>query len=232
MFSEKGEGGRLNRKDFLLFVSSVALAAMLFCYFNISSGYAEAVIGLEPPSIEGTQYAPGSYVNVSVFVEGVTDLRVVTFNISFDPTVLEYRLFMLDALDNNPHPQMLIANGFIWFNITYELPITTISPCNLVNFTFFVPARGRTPLDMHDTLMLDSNGDPIPHTASDGYFDNYNPYDLNQDGKVDTRDLGIVGLAFGSYPGAPNWNPIADVNNDGYVDMVDMALVASHFGEY
>ena len=219
-------------RNFLLYISSIALAAMLFSYFNVSLGYAEAVIGIEPPSIEGTQYAPGSYVNMSVFVGEITDLRVVTFNISFDPAVLEYRLFMLDALENKPHPQMLIHDGFIWFNITYELPITTVSPCNLVNFTFYVHARGRTPLDVHDTSMFDSNGDPIPHTASDGYFDNYNPYDLNQDGKVDMRDLGIVGLAFGSYPGAPNWNPVADVNDDGYVNMVDMALVASHFGEY
>ena len=72
----------------------------------------------------------------------------------------------------------------------------------------------------------------IDNKVIDGYFSNFNPYDLNLDGKVDIKDIAIVGAAFGSYPGHPNWNPIADVDNDGVVSVRDMALVAAHFGEY
>jgi len=56
-------------------------------------------------------------------------------------------------------------------------------------------------------------------------------YDLNQDGKIDMRDIAIAARAFGSTPGSPNWNPVADVNGDGKVDMKDIAPVARNFGK-
>jgi hypothetical protein len=56
--------------------------------------------------------------------------------------------------------------------------------------------------------------------------------DLNNDGRVDMRDIAIVAYAFGSYPGQPRWNPQADINQDGKVDMVDVALVAMNFGKH
>jgi len=61
--------------------------------------------------------------------------------------------------------------------------------------------------------------------------------DLNYDGKVDIKDIAIVALAYGSYPGHPKWNPIADITGqnylepDGEIDIRDIALVARHFGE-
>lgn len=54
--------------------------------------------------------------------------------------------------------------------------------------------------------------------------------DLNEDKKVDMRDLAIVCKAYGSHPGHPGWNPIADVNQDGKVDMVDVSTVAKEYG--
>jgi PKD repeat protein len=63
------------------------------------------------------------------------------------------------------------------------------------------------------------------------------PYDINGDGVVNIIDVATVAAAFGSYPGAPNWNPAADITGpagvpDGKVDIIDVALVAAHFGEY
>jgi len=55
--------------------------------------------------------------------------------------------------------------------------------------------------------------------------------DLNGDGKVDIKDIAIVAKAYGSYPGYPNWNPIADLNGDGKVDIKDVAIVAKQFGK-
>jgi parallel beta-helix repeat protein len=51
------------------------------------------------------------------------------------------------------------------------------------------------------------------------------------DGKVDMRDLGVVASAFGSSPGHPRWNQIADINQDNKVDMRDIGTTAKHFGE-
>jgi hypothetical protein len=55
-------------------------------------------------------------------------------------------------------------------------------------------------------------------------------YDLNFDGKVDLKDVYLVGKAFGSSPGDPKWNPLADVNRDGRIDLKDYFVLAKHFG--
>jgi uncharacterized protein (DUF2141 family) len=54
--------------------------------------------------------------------------------------------------------------------------------------------------------------------------------DINNDRKVDVRDIGAVAKAFGTYEGHPNWNPAADINNDGKVDVKDLGMVCKCFG--
>lgn len=61
-------------------------------------------------------------------------------------------------------------------------------------------------------------------------------WDVDSDGKTDIKDISTVAKAFGSTPGSPNWNPIADITGltgvpDGKVDIRDISLVAKHFGE-
>ena len=55
--------------------------------------------------------------------------------------------------------------------------------------------------------------------------------DLNVDGRVDIYDVGIVAIAFGSKPGDPDWNPIANLNNDSIIDIFDVVTVATNFGK-
>jgi len=56
--------------------------------------------------------------------------------------------------------------------------------------------------------------------------------DLNGDGFVDIVDITIVARAFGTIPGDPNWNPIADVAEPyDVIDIVDIAKVAIDFGK-
>ena len=50
------------------------------------------------------------------------------------------------------------------------------------------------------------------------------------DFKVDMRDIGRVGKAFGSSPGHPRWAPVCDVNHDFKVDMRDIGNIARKFG--
>lgn len=70
--------------------------------------------------------------------------------------------------------------------------------------------------------------------------------DINNDGKVDIRDVRLVAKAYGSfgpdyfYPGSPassNWNPACDLTgsngvSDGKVDIRDMELIAANFGQH
>ena len=60
---------------------------------------------------------------------------------------------------------------------------------------------------------------PVPRTL---------PWDINNDGIVDIRDLVLISSGFGEETPA---RPKADVNKDGKVDILDLLLVAAHFGE-
>jgi hypothetical protein len=51
------------------------------------------------------------------------------------------------------------------------------------------------------------------------------PLDINQDGAVDTADLGLLISAFGAGPGD------ADLNNDDAVDTADLGILISGFGQ-
>ncbi len=52
------------------------------------------------------------------------------------------------------------------------------------------------------------------------------PGDLNDDGLADCIDVAIVRAAFGTTPGGPGFNPMADVVADGIINIRDLAFVA------
>jgi len=54
--------------------------------------------------------------------------------------------------------------------------------------------------------------------------------DADNDNDVDGTDASLVNLAFGTVPGAPNWDPRADFNEDAVVNGVDMGLLGANFG--
>ncbi len=55
--------------------------------------------------------------------------------------------------------------------------------------------------------------------------------DVNQDGKVDMRDVQIIVSAMFSGNGSPNWDPRADLDGNSIVDMRDLAILLLHFGD-
>jgi hypothetical protein len=54
--------------------------------------------------------------------------------------------------------------------------------------------------------------------------------DVNNDGKVDMRDIGLIGRLYGSSQGSEMWDPHADIIQDGKIDMRDMGYAAKCFG--
>jgi len=55
--------------------------------------------------------------------------------------------------------------------------------------------------------------------------------DTNGDGIVNLFDLYTVGVAFGTTPIDPKWNPSADISNDNIVNDTDLILVSDNFGK-
>lgn len=72
---------------------------------------------------------------------------------------------------------------------------------------------------------------PEPTTT---FFDDFRvrlDVDLNDDDKVDGKDIATVALAFAAYPTHPRWNSRADLNEDNKIDGKDLAIVARNFGQ-
>lgn len=67
-------------------------------------------------------------------------------------------------------------------------------------------------------------------TTASTAFIVYMTGDLNQDGSVDSTDLGILGVAWGAASGGPNWNPICDIYEDGAIDSSDLGILGVHWG--
>ena len=61
-----------------------------------------------------------------------------------------------------------------------------------------------------------------PLSPSDG--------DINGDNVVNISDVVQWGLAFGSAPTSPNWDPAADINGDSVVDIFDGVVIGTNFG--
>lgn len=57
------------------------------------------------------------------------------------------------------------------------------------------------------------------------------PGDINNDGKVDMKDIATIAAAFGSKPGSGNWNPAADLKFDGKINIKDISVAARNFGQ-
>jgi hypothetical protein len=54
--------------------------------------------------------------------------------------------------------------------------------------------------------------------------------DVNRDGYIDDIDVSLIGAAWLSTPGAPNWNPDADLNKDLIVDADDLKILYPNYG--
>jgi len=67
---------------------------------------------------------------------------------------------------------------------------------------------------------------PISHEG--GYREV--PGDIDGSGKCDWVDQGLLGAAYGSKPGDPNWNPDADLDGSGKVTWEDLGILGMHFG--
>jgi len=87
-------------------------------------------------------------------------------------------------------------------------------------------------LDEVFVILIDVDGNVIPyHHLEHGRYEIPTKLgDLNFDGKVDILDIGTFGKAYGSYPGHPRWNPMADVVRDKVINILDGATVAKNFG--
>ena len=102
----------------------------------------------------------------------------------------------------------------------------------LATVTFKSLARGNGTLEIRDLTLVDPNATPIPqseYTVENGLVavDGAGAGgDINGDGEINLQDIALAAMAFGSSPGHPRWDPVADLNKDGVVDIRDLVAIA------
>jgi subtilisin family serine protease len=140
-----------------------------------------------------------------------------------------------------------VPPGEVWVNVTVsdESPLTSTSleyslddgetwaraiTRDLVGDTYIFSLR--TLYDSYVSLRFNAT-DSYGNRVSQSTIRSFRVKDLgnlNDDRKVDGKDLAIVCRAFNTRPGQPLWDYHADTNLDSKVDGLDVAMVASHFG--
>jgi len=165
---------------------------------------------------------------------------------SFGPTFIA----KLEIMDD-----YTLFTGRIWLAVAIYGDGFANGSGTLATITFNATVPGEGALDVYsdhpyrsDQVKLVTCGpEPIPHTVKDGYVvvssnpddppsdppNPHNPHDpdLNDDGKVDIRDVTIVGRAYGTSKGEADYNPEADFDQNDVINIRDVTIVAASFGQ-
>jgi hypothetical protein len=166
----------------------------------------------DPLSVgEGQIFAcDGNYLNTGGYANVTVDNPFNTSLMAGD-TLFESTGYSNAAVGNPYNGSQVIAE---WNPALYNIPDWNITVAFAYTYQY---GLGRVYYQASFTPL-----DPPNHILAD----------INRDGKVDITDVATVCKAFGSKPGASNWNPNSDLNFDGKIDMEDIALASRSFGKH
>jgi hypothetical protein len=130
-------------------------------------------IFVDPPELIDPTMVPSSEFSINITIDDVADLKTCIFNLTYNPGIIGWigmRIFKVQG--QFPTPIIIIDDemGYVWMKLTYPSSFITMDPLPLVKIEFHVDALGATPLDLHDTYLLNSEGEPMDHNATDGFF--------------------------------------------------------------
>jgi outer membrane protein assembly factor BamB len=102
----------------------------------------------------------------------------------------------------------------------------------IVTFTWNTTgfAKGNYTISAYAWTVLDEIN-TSDNTLTDGWVIITTPADINGDRSVNFLDAIMLGIAFGSQPNSPNWNPNADLICDFTINYLDTIILGAHFGE-
>jgi hypothetical protein len=113
-------------------------------------------------------------------------------------------------------------------------PRTLVGLVGDASFTMEWDSGGTEPGYYYAELVLaDSEGNTLDterasiHLTAGGVEGELLSWDINEDGRVDYRDLAILGAHYGEAPSLPY--PRYDINQDGLINLYDRDLLISHY---
>jgi hypothetical protein len=151
---------------------------------NAENGYfrnvelTSATVYVDPHSITNFSLVPSSIFPVNVSILNAADLKQFHFRLSFDPSILNAinvslgDLFPPTSTITDP-PWIDNTEGYVDFGATLPIEEPSITgDGTLAQIYFNVTGLGSTPLELSEIQLLDSTGESIPYTSSDGSFNN------------------------------------------------------------
>ena len=137
------------------------------------------VLSVSPATIEDPALGPGSTFVIDITIADVQSLWGYQFILSYSTEILTATDFGIYLPFENmilPWSRINDTEGNVYLAAyTYmgDLDgLTTIDPAPIAWIEFIVDDVGTSVLDVHDSLLSDPSGNPIPHEVVDGYFDN------------------------------------------------------------
>lgn len=242
----------------LLLISVALLLTMSVASTPIGVASPATTVFVDPPTIGlNPDLTPGSEFEISVRISGGFDIKTFSFRLGWYGPILHCvsvaegdfltkeggATFFTHTIYNGPDPvgdpdYTNVGNSLLGVGRGVD------GDGSLCVVTFEVEAYGLSGLHLHEVLVLDSIGNPVPDlVVEDGNFDNEGwvargePGDVDGDHDVDIVDLMIIARAMGTNPNWPEgtdwgeWNPDADLNGDSAVDIRDLFIAAVNFGQ-
>ena len=154
-------------------------------------------IYVDPPEIINPTLQPCQTFQVNITIDDIANMVVCEFNLTYDTDIISWFGINLYKVQGQVPTASLEADdpaGYIWVKLVYQDPIVTAGSVPLVNLVFHIQALGATPLDLHDTEILDPEDQEIPHDTIDGFF------------MTLIRDVAIINVVTSrtwAYPGWP-----------------------------
>ena len=222
---------RKNRKAGLWSCLIVAALSALVVSGS-SSVISTPLVSFQPSITVNNSPSQGMRFHIYIAIQNVSDCGSVQMTLIFNATqtAIVGASFLSDA--NLPVPMYFESgNGFMSTNVTFGSPINTVSPIIIIDLTFKLYNRYcESSLHIDSLVVADSSGQVLQSSSEDGSIQMRLIGDLNADSTVNLLDAIIMGKAFGSTEGTPNWNPYADINGDHVVNIIDALILGIHIG--
>jgi archaellum component FlaF (FlaF/FlaG flagellin family) len=163
-----------------------------------------AILNISP---ESTEAYKGWIIKVNITASNLGDISEA-FNIT---------LYVNGHIVGVEQVASLAPKTNITITIAFDTKLPWVQPCH--NYTIKAEAS-QVPYEI----------DIINNVLTDGDVHVKIMGDINGDKIVNYTDAILMGAAFGSQPGDPNWNPNADLNKDGYINYKDVIILGTNFG--
>jgi hypothetical protein len=130
-------------------------------------------IYVDPPEIIDPTMLPSSSFAINITINQVADMKICQFNFTYDPNILSWISVDIYKVQNQtPSPKVISDDeaGYLWIKLTYPNPVTFATPTALVRITLHVDAVGVSNLNLTDTNLTDSLGQPTSYITENGFF--------------------------------------------------------------